>query len=312
MPHFFSNKRLIILMVSIILLVAVIGFSTREREELTLPEQFVRDAVGVGQNVFQQPANMINGVVDTIRDIRYVYEENQVLKDRLDEYAMVASERDTLKQENATLQEMADAEESLGDYVTRPALVIHRSPDQWTETIGINKGSQDGIESGMAVITPEGLIGQIDRTSQFSSTVQLLSDGDPSNRVSAMVHTEDDPVYAFVEGWDEEREGLLLRKIESEAEVEEGQLVSTSGLGGVFPRGLTVGEIQEVGPDEYGLTQDALIKPVADFYNIEHVRVIEREAQNLDEQLLDEVEIDDEEDEEEIEEVPLEEGAGDP
>ncbi|WP_018921617.1 rod shape-determining protein MreC [Salsuginibacillus kocurii] len=292
MPHFFSNKRLIVLMVGIIILVALVGFSMRERETITWPEQFVRDTVGVGQSILQRPAYFVSGIVDDVRDIRNVYEENQILKSRLEEYASVASERETLRQENETLQQMLDAEDSLSDYVMREALVIHRSPDQWNETIGINQGSEHGIERDMAVVTPQGLIGKVQHVSQFTSTVQLLSDDDRTNRVSAMVHTDDEPVYAFLEGWNNEHEALQLRKIESEAEIEEGQLVSTSGLGGIFPRSLAIGEVKDVEPDEYGLTMNALVEPVADFYNIEQVRVIERTTDSLEEDIEEELEDD--------------------
>ncbi|MFC5712664.1 rod shape-determining protein MreC [Thalassorhabdus alkalitolerans] len=309
MPHFFSNKRLIILMVSIIILVALIGFSLRERETVTWPEQFARDSVGVVQSVFSRPAHYVAGVFENVQDLRNVYEENQLLKSRLDEYAATSAELQTLKQENETLKSMIDAEESLSDYVMRSAMVIHRSPDQWTEVIGINRGSQHGIERNMAVITPEGLVGKVQNVSQFTSTVQLLSDDSRTNRVSAMIHTDEDPVFAFVEGWDEDREGLLLRKIESEAEIEPGQLVSTSGLGGIFPRGLVIGEIVEVEPDEYGLTMNAVVEPAANYHNIDYVSVIERTTDNLEDSMLQEyLEDEADESEEAIEEQMTEEG----
>ncbi|SDH96218.1 rod shape-determining protein MreC [Alteribacillus persepolensis] len=285
MPHFFSNKKLIVFMVSIIVLVALIGFSMRDRDAVTWPEKFVRDTTGIVQSIFSQPAHFVAGFFGDIKDHLHVYEENELLKSRLDEYASLAAELESVKQENETLKDIIEADESLTDYVMRQALVIHRSPDRWTETIGINKGEQDGVEQDMAVVTSEGLIGKIQTTSEFTSTVQLLSDGNRTNRVSAMVNTDDKPVYAFIEGWDEEREGLMLRKIESEAEIEEGQTVMTSGLGGVFPRGLAIGEIVEVEPDEFGLTYNALIEPAADFYNIEQVNVIERSIASLDEDL---------------------------
>ncbi len=244
-----------------------------------------------------------------MQDLRNVYEENQLLKSRLDEYAATSAELQTLKQENETLKSMIDAEESLSDYVMRSAMVIHRSPDQWTEVIGINRGSQHGIERNMAVITPEGLVGKVQNVSQFTSTVQLLSDDSRTNRVSAMIHTDEDPVFAFVEGWDEDREGLLLRKIESEAEIEPGQLVSTSGLGGIFPRGLVIGEIVEVEPDEYGLTMNAVVEPAANYHNIDYVSVIERTTDNLEDSMLQEyLEDEADESEEAIEEQMTEEG----
>ncbi|WP_026699847.1 rod shape-determining protein MreC [Salibacterium aidingense] len=305
MPHFFSNKRLILLMVSIIVLVAFIGFSMRERDSITWPEKFFRDTTGVVQSVFSQPAHWTAGFFGNVADVVHVYEENQLLKSRMEEFASMSAELESVKQENETLKEMIGSEESLSNYTTRSALVIHRTPDGWTEMIGINKGTQNGVEKDMAVVTPEGLIGKVDTASEFTSTVQLLSDSNRTNRVSAMVATENDPVYAFIEGWDEEREGLMLRKIESDAQIEEGQQVMTSGLGGIFPQGLAIGEISSLEPDEYGLTYNALVEPAADYYNLEQVNVIERTSETLDENM------EQPEDEEEEEEEPVEIGEDD-
>ncbi|MGY4689415.1 rod shape-determining protein MreC [Salibacterium sp. K-3] len=312
MPHFFSNKRLILLMVSIIVLVALIGFSMREREAVTWPEKFLRDTTGVVQSIVSRPAHLTAGFFGNVEDIFNVYEENQMLKSRMEEFASLSAELETVKQENDTLREMIDSENSLSNYTTRSALVIHRSPDQWTEMIGINKGSQNGVSENMAVVTPEGLIGKVDTTSEFTSTVQLLSDGSRTNRVSAMVATDGSPVYAFIEGWDEEREGLMLRKIESDAEIQEGQQVITSGLGGLFPKGLAIGEVTSLEPDEYGLTYNALVEPAADYYNLDQVNVIERTSETLDENIQEETNGEEEEEEAvEVEEEDLN-GGGTP
>ncbi|MBU8905039.1 rod shape-determining protein MreC [Desertibacillus haloalkaliphilus] len=286
MPQFFSNKRLIVLMVSIIILVALIGFSMSDRERVTWPEQFMRDSVGWVQTIFNKPAQSVAGFFENIQEMRYIYEENKVLKSRLDEYAAVSVERNLLKGENESLKQLIEIEESLNDYQMRPALVIHRTPDRWSEFIGINKGAQHGIEPNMAVINSQGLIGKVNNVSQFSSTVQLLSDHDPTNRVSAMIHGEE-PVFGFVEGYDQERGTLLVKKLDVDADIEEDQIVSTSGLGGIFPEGLPIGKVVDVEPDEYGLTANAHVEPEADFYNIDYVMVIERTSTSLDPELIE-------------------------
>ncbi|WP_246476426.1 rod shape-determining protein MreC [Salicibibacter cibi] len=237
MPHFFSNKRLILLMVSIIVLVILVGLTLNEREEVTWPEQFINDSVGVVQSAFQRPANFLSGIFDDISDIANIYEENERLKSQMDDYVFLSSEVDGLREENTSLQEAQEMEESLGDYSSLTALVIERQPDRWTETIGINRGSQHGVENDMAVITEGGLVGRIQHTGMFTSQVQLLSDGERMNRISAMVAIDDDDsAYGFIEGWDEEEDAFVLSTIDAETELEEGQEVRTSGLGDLgFP-----------------------------------------------------------------------------
>lgn len=288
MPQFFSNKRLIVLLVSIILLVALIGYSMSDRRSLTWPEQFMKDSVGWVQQVFKQPALYVAGFFENVNEIRNLYEENQVLKAHLDEYAQIAVEVNVLRRQNEHLKEALDVKESLYDYNLIPALVIHRSPDRWNEYIGINKGEQEGIKRDMAVITSKGLVGKVMHVSQFTSTVQLLRDHDRTNRISAMVDAEDGEVFGFIEGFDEQTGALMLKKIEADAEIEEGQTVVTSGLGGVFPQGLLIGKIVRLEADEYGLTKNAYVEPSASFDNLDYVMIIKRSASEIDESILEE------------------------
>jgi rod shape-determining protein MreC len=288
MPSFFSNKKLIILLVSIIILMALIGYSLSDRENTTRPEQFMRDTVGWVQTMFSKPAHSVAGFFESVSDIRNVYEENKLLKSRLEEYAQISVERNLLRDENETLRDMIDLEESLSDYLMRTAVVIHRNPDRWSDYIAINRGSQHGIEPNMAIVDSQGgLIGKVKRTSQFSSLVQLLSDNDRTNRVSAKI-VGDQTLNGFIEGYDEDRGLLIMRKLDIEAEIEEEQMVTTSGLGGVYPEGLLIGEVVEAEPDEYGLTQNVYIKPTADFYSLNYVYVIERTSTSIDPELLEE------------------------
>ncbi|WNF35912.1 rod shape-determining protein MreC [Bacillaceae bacterium IKA-2] len=286
MPQFFWNKRLIVLLVSIILLVALIGYSMSERRSLTWPEQFMKDSVGWVQTAFKQPALYVAGFFENISEMKDLYEENQVLKEHLDSYAKVAVEVNVLRRQNDNLKQALEIKESLFDLQVIPGLVIHRSPDRWNDFVGVNKGLQHGIERDMAVITAKGLVGKVKHVSEFTSIVQLLTDHDHRNRISAMVDAEEIEVYGFIEGIDEETGELMLRKIEANAEIEEGQTVITSGLGGVFPKGLLIGKVSRVEPDEYGLTKNAYIEPSASFRHLDYVMIIKRGAGSIDESIL--------------------------
>lgn len=275
MPQFFLNKRLIILLVSIIILVALIGFSLKERKELTWPEQFVKDTTGLAQTLVSRPAHYIAGFFENISDLQNTYEENKQLKAKLNEFAQLEAKVQSLTKDNKELRNILDKKKALNDYEPIQATVIGRNPDRWDELLIINKGSTDGIESEMAVITSTGLIGKVKNSRQFTSTVQLLSSTDVSNRVSVEILGE--AVFGQIEGYDQKKKMLLMKRIPYEAKVEKGQTVQTSGLGGVFPSGLMIGKVEEVVPDEYGLTQMAYVKPGADFYDIEHVMVVKRE-----------------------------------
>ncbi|MEH7354266.1 rod shape-determining protein MreC [Neobacillus drentensis] len=281
MPQFFLNKRLIILLVSIIVLVALIGFSIRERSKLSWPEQFVKDTTGWVQSLVSKPTNYVAGFFENLQDLTNTYEENKELKSRIENLASLEAQVQELKKENKELRDVLGEKKTLRDYEPLPATVIGRNPDRWHEMIIIDKGKINGVKKNMAVVTANGLIGKVKSVTQFSSTVQLLSSMDPKNRISAIVQGETD-VHGLVEGYDKEKKLLMVKAIPSGAKIEKDQTVITSGLGGIFPAGLPIGKVVEVKQDQYGLNQTALVKPGADFYDIKNVIVTKTNKKPVD------------------------------
>lgn len=277
MPQFFSNKRLIMLLVGVIFLVALISFSLRDRDHASLPEQFIKDVVGFGQSIFSKPTQYITGVFENVDSLLNTYDENKRLKSRLEEFAKLQADVNVLTLENSTLREIVGKEESLRKYEPIQATVIARNPDQWEEKVVLDKGTIHGVEVNMAVMTSQGLIGKVFLTTSFTSTVELLSTQNPNYRVSAMVTVDgENKVFGLIEGYDDERNELILKRIDSNIEIKPGQKVMSSGLGGIFPEGLYIGEITEVTTDDFGLTKMAYIKPAADFALLDHVMVAKR------------------------------------
>ncbi|AVQ99519.1 rod shape-determining protein MreC [Oceanobacillus sp. M65] len=278
---FLRRRKLFIFLIGFIVLVALIGFSLRDRANLTIAEQFVLDTVGFAQKVVHTPVNFITDIFTNIDDFRDTYTENQVLKEKLAEYKGLIYEVQGLKAENEELREIADLKESdqLRNFTPIQASVMSRSPERWVEQVTINKGKDDGVAENMAVITPDGMIGKILTTSSSTAKVQLLTGFDQFNRISASVSREDSDkdIRGMIEEYDEESGSLLFRIIEeSDKDLKEGELVFSSGLGGVFPSGLPIGEVKEVVPDQYGLTRTALVEPAADMYDINQVIVVDR------------------------------------
>lgn len=274
----FRKKRLFILLISIIILVVLIGYSMRDRDNLSIAEQFVNDTVGWVQSIIYTPVNFITDVFTNIDDIKNTYQENKILKEKLSEYKTLIYEVQELKEENEELRDAIELTESIRDYNPIQATVISRSPERWMEHVTLNRGSQAGIKKDMAVITADGMIGKVQSTSPFTSTVQLLTGFDQYNRISATISREDGKnIFGLIEAYDEESHSLLFKIIEeSDTDLEEGELVVSSGHGGVFPAGLLIGTVKDVIPDQYGLTQTALIEPAADMYDIDHVIVVDR------------------------------------
>lgn len=279
MPRFFSNKRLILLLVGVIVLVALISFSLRDRHNASLPERIVKDVVGFGQTVFSKPAHYVTGLIGNIDGILNTYEENKVLKERLNEYASVQAELREVKIENNEFREIIDKKEDLKAYNPIHATVISRNPDQWEEKVIIDKGEKHGVEKNMAVITARGLIGKVIVVTEAHATVELLSTENRNFRVSAVIRSnqaDDQSAFGLIEGFDRERGELIMKRIEADYEIEVGEKVISSGLGGIFPKGLPIGEVTEISTDDYGLTKMVYIRPAAQFSMLDHVMIAKR------------------------------------
>lgn len=276
--QFFQRKKLFIILIGFIVLVALIGYSLKDRENITGAESFVNDTVGWAQRIIHTPVNFITNIFTNIDDFRNTYEENQVLKEKLSQYKGLIYEVQEIKEENKELRDTLDETDSIRDYTPIQATVISRSPERWAEQITLNKGSKDGIEKNMAVITAEGMVGKIQSISGTTSVVQLLTGFDQYNRISATISREKgDDIFGMIEGFDEESGSLLFKIIEeSDQDLKKGEQVFSSGKGGVFPAGLQIGEVQEVVSDQYGLTRTALVKPAANMYEINQVIIVDR------------------------------------
>lgn len=280
---FFGNKRLIIILVGLVLLISVVGFTSRERDSLTWPEMFFKDTFSMVQGLFYRPAQAVSGFFQEVEDAYSVYEENKALKSSLDEYARLTAELHDVKADNQRLREMLQATESMKSYRLRFAEVVARSPDTWNNVITIDKGLTHGIKKDMAVITNKGMIGRVQSVANFSATVELLTSYERVDHISAVVQTQTEVngvttygnVNGVIEEYDPQERLLVMRKIPWEKKIEANQQVITSGLGGVIPRNLPIGYIVRVEPDDYGLTQTAYIQPSADFTQLDEVLVVE-------------------------------------
>ena len=112
----------------------------------------------------------------------------------------------------------------------------------------------------------------------LTSTVELLTTENRDFRVSAVIPGKDG-AFGLIEGFDNKRNELIMKRIDSSFEVKPGEKVISSGLGGIFPKGLLIGEVTEVSTDDYGLTKLAYIRPAAEFSMLDHVIIAKRTSE---------------------------------
>ncbi len=216
-------------------------------------------------------------ITSTLDSIEEVYDHYFVMVDASIENDQLRQQVDALTRENHLLQEEVRRLmriSRLNDYQSANfgasvvATVVGKDATQWVKTVFIDKGTDDGIRENLAVVTDAGVVGHVIQAGPDSSKVMLLVD----RRSAVDSLFRETRVPGVVVGLGEDVCGMKYVPIT--ADVKAGDWVLSSGLGGVFPKGLLVGQVLSVTKSKQGLFQDIKIAPGADFSRLEEVLVL--------------------------------------
>lgn len=211
----------------------------------------------------------------SITDIFTLQAQIQLLRDRIAELSGAALEYEQLSAENARLRALLN-EAPTDQYPLEYAEIVSKDPQNFYNTIIINKGSANGIVVGMPVISYrdgyKALVGKVVEVRRYNSRVLSLID--QRSQISVML--ESSRATGIMVGQNPRSTQTHLQYIDLQLEVDEGEKVVTSGMGGVFPKGILVGTVFKVEKKNYGLFHDLYVDPAVDFSVLENVYVIKK------------------------------------
>ena len=218
------------------------------------------------QSVNKGVQSGISGVIDHYFWLLNVKQENQTLTSRLRELESENSRLKELFSENLRLKELLGVTErtSLNGVASD---VIGYSASNWVQSVTLNKGALHGLKRGMPVLDGSGVVGQVSAAGATSSQVLLISDH--TSGVDAII--QDSRARGLVEG---ASRFLQLRYVASDEVVKVGDRVITSGMDGVFPKGMLIGIVSHVSKRPNSLFQEIQIKPAVKFSRLETVLVV--------------------------------------
>lgn len=253
----------------------MIAYSIFSQSQMPKPILWVNDVTAVVGRFVSTPTNAMMRFTDSINDLMNTYEDNQRLKSQISSLEELEAQNEILQSENEELSALLDLQPSLVGKNVIASSVISRSPDTWLDSITIDVGTNSGIEENMSVMTESGLVGHVTEVSATSSKVQLLiTENNQMKNVAVSIQTDDGIVSGILSDYDEKTQELILKQVPNDAKVSEGNTITTSGLGGVSPEGLIIGEVTSASSDNFGLSQSVRVKPAADFKDIRSVLVI--------------------------------------
>jgi len=247
--------------------ILILIISMAGRKEFTAPHKFGLEVIGPFQTAVSKVSNFVGGFWEKYVALLHVREENKQLRQELLQYKTANIEYREAVATNVRLQKLLELKESLPP-PTLTAEIVGKDPSLWFRTFTINQGSSDGVQKGMPVVTVEGVVGQVLTSSPNYSKVLLATD--PNSAIDVM--TQKTRVQGIAKGLG--RDAFALHYVLKSAEVEKGEYVLTSGLGGVFPKGLMVGTVSEIRKSRRGMFQNIEVKPAVDFSQLEHLIII--------------------------------------
>src|SRR5699024_10801474 len=165
----FSNKKLIVLLISVILFVSLIAVSLTQRTDIPILQQIGNDVTAAAARVLSKPANAATDLFESVNGLLDTYEENQHLKKKINELSETQARISALEEDNEKLKSELNLQHTLMDYQTITGAVIARNPDGWVDQILIDKGSQDGIEKNIFDISESGQIGRVSEVNTTKS-----------------------------------------------------------------------------------------------------------------------------------------------
>ena len=266
---FWKNRPLIITIILIIILCALLFSTAGTGNDGAL--SIVGMAIKPMQEGMYTASQSVGAFFGRLFASTDIDRENAQLKEELASYAAKQQTYDELEKENARLKELLNYRDSIGEYDTVTARVIGKNAGEWFRQITINVGRNDGVSENMIVLTSKGLLGKVVSCTDTYAKVTAFIDS--TSGVAAIVERTRD--NGIVRGTNSANSEQLLRleHLAMDASVIPGDRVITSGIGGVYPKGLYIGQVSTVG-SEVGSEKTIYIKSDVDFDHIEEVSVI--------------------------------------
>jgi len=264
----FSKKTVVIIGVIFLIIANLLILSVvSQRHPAAGPGGWTISLLAPFQNVISGVSRFVRGIWHQYFALVNTAEENLRLRQELSRAAEMKNAWVEARLDNARLRRMVGLDDRLEQQVVF-AEVIAQDPTAWFKTVIINKGRRDGIAKGMPAVVPEGIVGQVTDVAEGYAKILLMID--PNSAVDALIQRN--RVRGLIKGDTTDRCRLELVLLKEDVEI--GDTVITSGLDGVFPKGLRAGVITAVEAPPNEMFHLITIKPFVDYEKLEALLVI--------------------------------------
>ena len=266
-----DNKGGVIgIIITIIILVLLVIFTNTKSNNISIIENFVNTAIVPVENGLTYLKNKLNNNEKFFENVNQLKKENEQLKKANSELEQNLREYEIVKNENEQLKQELNLSEKYGQFTTVPGTIISRDISNYSKTIVINVGKDNGIKEKMTVIAEEGLVGHV--VSATANTAKIQTIVDSASSTSCLTSTTREVMVG--KGTIDNNSTLNATYISPGANIIQGDSVETSGLGGIYIKGIHVGKIKKVVEGSNKNDTSAVIESPVNFEKLETVLVI--------------------------------------
>lgn len=271
MLNLFKKKSFLLLLVTLAILL-VIGLSSNENSRINWLGNSVSVVLSPFQKIFLSSGEKVSASMSFFKDIKTVKQENEELKSKIDELEKENSELSGYREKIKELKIALNLKDQFNDYELIGANIIGKDAGNWFNIFNIDRGSRDAIGWNFPVITAKGLVGRVSVSDIFSSKV--ISIIDPDSTVSGRISRTRDTVLVRGDLTLKDQGLCRMDHISPEVDISYGDTIETSGIGGIYPKGIIIGKVKSVSQNTSELSRYAIIEPAVDFKRLEEVFVL--------------------------------------
>ncbi len=266
-----KNKLAVTIIVLSVTFLGLIGYTVK-RDNRSIIESGAGTALSPIQTILYKATNQVKETLDFFLNFSEVksknkelVKENEELKDKLASYS-------DLEEENIRFRQILDFKEERDNYNYIACDIISYSGGSFSDGYIVNKGENDGISKGMAVIAAQGLVGQVTSTGSNWSIIQPIT----NENIGVSIKVQSTSDTGYLTGYKDKQDKNLTQVLELplDSSVEEGDVILTSGVGMIYPKEIRIGEVVSVHEDKVKVMKSAVVKPYVDFNKLEELFII--------------------------------------
>ena len=264
------SKKMVMIVGVIVLITAniiILSASSRSYSSYYEPGRIAISLIAPFQEIVTRSIRFVKSIWNHYFFLVTAAKESDRFKEALSQAIEKNNQYKELELSNIRLRELLNFQKTITKRVLA-AEVIGKDPSPWFKTIIIDKGKDDRVEKGMAVVIPNGVVGQVIDASAHYSKVLLIIDHNSS--VDALVQRT--RARGIIKG--EAAGRCIFKYVLRKHDVEIGDRVISSGLDEVFPKGLAIGQVSSVTKPDAGIFQEVAVTPCVDFEKLEEVLVV--------------------------------------